>query len=351
MSIAALLAKAGIKNDEVKEIRDFLSTGIPELDFELSGSYVEGGIPMGAITLIEGPSAAGKTAIATAIMANCQKRGGIAVFQDHEKAFALRLAKKACDLSDNPEHWVYKRPHTYEESWDQVKETLYVLRGVTVDKDGRLKLSTPAVPYDIPIVVVFDSLASMTPQSKFAKDSGDQTMKDKLALAAATSATMDVMATIAEVTNTAFVFLNQVREAPGVMYGDATTTPGGKAPEFYASCRIRLAKKIIWDEKTKQKVGTTVNMEVIKNKIRRPFGKAEVSFYYQADGTGKFDTLGSTVERAVKAGVIEQSGSWSSWDGKKFQSRAELKKYITENGQYATLVKMLDDAVSELERK
>lgn len=343
MSVAAALAAKGITNADTDEKYTFLSTGLPNLDHRISGRYIGGGIPQGRITELAGPESAGKTAIATNVMKSAQEAGGIAIFMDHEKSFRINFAKEVFGMTDDPEHWIYHQPRTYEESWDKVKEILYILRGVEVLKSGKLKLNEPLVPFELPIVVVFDSLASMTPQEKFNKESEDATMRDRLALAAATSATFDVMATIAEMTNTTMLFLNQLREQPGVTHGDNTTTPGGKAPAFYSSVRMKLARTILYDTTTKTKYGQEIRCEVYKNKVWRPFGKTSWNFLYD-DGTnsgrGKFDILNSVIDELIAIGKIDRSGAWITWDGKKWNSRKQLEAHIVENDQYPLLLSL-----------
>lgn len=339
MGIAALLASKGIANAEEPPVSGFLSTGYLPLDQRIAGKYIGGGIPQGRITEISGFESSGKTAIASNVMAAAQKAGGVAIFQDHEKSFRIAHAIELSGMTDAPDHWIYNRPLTYEESWDQVKEILYVLRGVEVLKSGKLKMGTPALPFDVPVVVVFDSLASMTPQEKFAKDSEDATMRDRLALAAATSATFDVMASIAELTNTTMLFLNQLREQPGVTHGDNTTTPGGKAPAFYATVRIKLARSILWDDKTKTKYGQEIRAEVYKNKVWRPFGKTSWNYLFDdGHGRGKFDVLNGMIDELIDLGSIERNGAWVTWDGKKWNSRKELTAHIEGNGQVPKLI-------------
>lgn len=336
--LAAALAKHKIVNDTTQEVTQFLSTGYLPLDYRISGKYIGGGIPVGRITEISGPPSAGKTAISTNIMIAAQQQGGVAIFMDHEKSFDIGLAT-SLGLNDDPDSWVYKRPLTYEESWDQVKEILGIIRGITFDKEGRPVQGVPLLDYSIPVVVVFDSLASMTPQEKFAKASENQGMRDKLALAAATSATFDVISSVAEMTNTAFVFLNQIREKPGVTHGDNTTTPGGKAPEFYASVRLRLARSTIYDEKLKMITGQKITCNVIKNKIWRPFGKANWDFMFQPDGTGKFEVVDGMIEELITLGKIERAGAWLTYNGAKMYKK-ELVAQVEEGGkeEYEKLV-------------
>lgn len=346
MGLAAKLAAKGIKNDKAQEVKGFLSTGNPVLDQRISGRYIGGGIPQGRITEIAGPSSAGKTAMASNIMAEAQKAGGVAIFMDHEKTFEISYACDTFGMTDDEDHWIYKRPMTYEESWDHVREILYLIRGIEAKKnkagDFKIVFGEPLVPYETPVVVVFDSLASMTPQEKFGKASEDQGMRDKLALAALTSVTFDVMASIAEQTNTTFVFLNQIRTKPGVMYGDDTTTPGGNAPEFYCSSRLRLGKSVLYDKEAKVKYGTKITCEVVKNKVYRPFGKTDWEFHFGSDGIGRVMVEACVMEEGITLGLIEQAGAWFTFDGERFQGKGNLAKHFVDNPEaYASLLSKL----------
>jgi recombination protein RecA len=336
--IAAALAKEGFTNAPKQEVKGHLSTGNPVLDQRLSGKYVGGGIPQGRVGEIAGPSSAGKTAIASNVLANTQKQGGVGIFMDHEKSFDASFAKASFGLSDDPDQWIYDMPMTYEESWDRVKGILYVIRGVQVNKEGKITLGTPLLPFDKPCSVIFDSLASMTPQQKFIKASEDQGMNDHLALAKLTSQTFDVMASIAELTNTAFVFLNQIRTKPGVMYGDPTTTPGGNAPEYYCSWRLRLGKSMLKDGK--EKIGQRIGCETVKNKTYRPFQKCEWDFMFGQDGYGRWDVIGAVIDELKDLGIIPTAGAYLVWDGKKIY-RDKLIEQIEESGEYPRLLSML----------
>lgn len=348
MGLASKLAEAGIKNAEHQAVTQFISTGYPPLDNAISASYVNGGIPAGRIVEIFGPPSAGKTAIATNVMVNAQEMGGFAVFQDHENSFDLELAK-TFGLNDDPDYWVYNKPDTFEHSVDQVQRIMEIARGMIFKDEKFVPNGAPLFPMDVPVVAVFDSLASMVPQSVLvdakgkARDASSRNMNDTTALARATSAHFPRLALIAERMNVTLIFLNQARTKIGVMYGDPTTTPGGNAPEYYASVRIKLGRSMLVEESTKEKLGQRIGAEVIKNKIAAPFKRAEWDFLFMKDGTGRFDVIGGCIEELVKLGKIERSGAWTTWDGKKWNSKAKLIAHIEENGQVEQLMALFSD--------
>jgi recombination protein RecA len=332
LDIDNLINDAIGENDPQQGVPGWLDTGYPPLNKAISSMW-DGGLPMGRMIEIFGPPSCGKTAVATKAMASAQAMGGVAAFMDHETSFDIGLAK---DLGLDPtSRWVYKQPTTFEQSIDMVKILAKRLRNVD-DKLRPLKGKAP-LPMDKPIVVVFDSLASMVPDSKMydskgkMKEAGDNTMHDKLALAAATSSHFPLLVQIANKCNICLIFLNQVRTKPGIVYGDATTTPGGNAPEFNASVRIGLTREMIKD-KDKNIIGQTVKAFVRKNKVSAPFRKAQWNFMFREDGSGYFDVDGSLVELLADSGILERDGNGYIWtDGKKYMKPALKEKIEKEN--------------------
>lgn len=320
------------KNDTQQGVSHWLDTGYPPLNKAISGRY-DGGLPCGRVVEIFGPASCGKTALATEAMASAQRAGGLAVFMDHENSFDLGLA---VGLGLNPEErWVYKQPTTFEEAIDNTKRLAMTLRNV--DANLRPMKGKAPLPMDKPIVVVFDSLASMVPQSKMYDNKGnlkgaeDNSMHDNTALARATSAHFPLLAQIAYKCNVCLIFLNQVRMKPGVAYGDPTTTPGGNAPEYYASVRIGLSREMIKD-KDKNVIGQVVNATLRKNKVSAPFKRASWNFMFREDGTGFFDVDGSLVELLADTGVLKRDGNGYIWtDGKKYMKPALKEKIEAEN--------------------
>ena len=252
------------------------------------------------------------------------------MFMDHERSFDVNLARKL-GLSDEPGQWVYKTPSTFEESIDLAREIGDVVR------------TNKLIATDAPIVVVFDSLAAMVPKSKWDKKSADFNMNDNTALARATSASFPAVAQFAEKYGILVLFLNQARTKIGVMYGDPTTTPGGNAPEFYASIRIKLGASALTkgEGKEKRRLGQRIGAETIKNKCYRPFIKTEWDFLITEDGRGKFDAIGSTIDYLTSKGLLETSGAWIKWtDGKKYV-RSQLVEHIEEGGLKDELFSLL----------
>lgn len=316
-------------NSELEGVDLWLDTGFKPLNNALSGSYHKG-FPCGRIIELFGDESCGKTAIATSAMIAAQKAGGIAFFNDHERSFMPSLAERA-GLDLTPGQYVYQTPRTFEQS---VTNTFKFIASVREKK---------AIPKEAPIVVVFDSLASMVPKSKLAKEIDEQGMNDSLALAKACSAVFPVMQLHAAEFNVCILVLNQQREKPGVMFGDATTTPGGKAPKFYASIRVQLGRAMIKDAKDKSIVlGQEIKAKVVKNKVSRPFQRAEWRFMFRDDGTGYLDAIGSTVDFCVEEGLIEKSGNYLVWGGKKYYRKA-LVEHITENDLREELEALLVD--------
>ncbi len=323
LDIDALIADAIGGNDTQQEVTIWLDTGYPPLNKAISGDYAKG-LPCGRMIEIYGPPSSGKTAIATKAMAAAQKAGGIAVFMDHENSFDIGLAQ---DLGLDPTtRWVYKQPETFEEAIDMAVHLADAIR------------SKRAIPKEAPLVIVFDSLASMVPRSKMfdskgnRKSSSDYSMHDNMALAKATSATFPALSQMASKYNMCLIFLNQVRTKPGIAYGNPETTPGGAAPEFYASVRIALTREIIRSTDKKEVLGQTINAYIKKNKVGKPFHRAAWNFMFRADGTGFFDVSGSIVTMLKDKGVLIKDGNGVKWtDGVKYMLPALNAKIEKEN--------------------
>jgi protein RecA len=283
------------------------------------------------------------TAIATNVMTAAQRAGGIAAFMDHERSFDVGLGK-SFGLDDTPGKWVFKTPETFEQSVDYTKKLMKVVRDKAL------------IHPDAPIVIVFDSLAAMVPQSILTdskgneRDASQRNMNDNTALARATSAHFPALAMLAEKYNALLLFLNQARTKIGVMYGDPTTTPGGNAPEFYMSVRIKLGRKMLTsgsgsDKKT---VGQQIGAECVKNKVSRPFEKAAWNFMFKEDGSGFFDVIGSTVDHACDIGVLKQSGPRVEWIDGTNHFKGTLAEKIIEDGSQDELFGLLRDHEAKL---
>ncbi len=307
-------------NDAPATVNMWLDTGFPPLNMAISGMY-DGGLPVGRVVEMYGAESCGKTAIATVAMAAAQREGGIAMFMDHEHSFDMEHgASLGLDLDANK--FVYKTPDTFEESITMAIKVAEMVR------------SKGLIPEDAPMIAVFDSLASMVPKSKFDKSTDDYNMNDNTALARATSAVFPALAKFAEKNNMLFLFLNQMRQKIGIMFGDNTTTPGGDSPKFYASVRIQLNRKQIKEERPgegKVFIGQEINAHCVKNKVSRPFGKASWRFMFRDDGSGFFDVAMSMIEYLDKLGRLEKSGNYIMWEGKKLYPK-QLAKKLNEEG-------------------
>lgn len=320
----------GIVDDEVatNEVLYWVDTGFPPLNKAISGDYNKG-FPSTRLIEMFGPESSGKTAIATMAMIATQKMGGVAWFNDHERSFMSPLAVGlGLDMKKN---FIMQTPDTFEQS---VTRTI---KGAQAIRDNEV------IPPEAPITVVFDSLASMIPKSKLAKDVDEQGMNDSLALAKATSSVFPTLAQFTEKLNMCILILNQEREKPGVVYGDPTTTPGGKAPKFYASVRIQIGRKRIIekDGKEKRMIGQEITAKCIKNKVNRPFDQASWRFMFREDGSGFFDVTSSLIDHLVDIGVIKSSGARVTWtDGKSYYRKALADK-ITAEGLEAELKELL----------
>lgn len=313
MDLAAAVDEVFGGEPESKGVNFWLDTGYPPLNKAISGDYF-GGLPSGRIIEIFSPESCGKTAIANQVMASAQQAGGVALFMDHERSFMKDIAEfNGLDVSRSKFSLQY--PDTFEES---VTKAIRFAKFVRENK---------VIEPTAPIVIVFDSLASMVPQSKLAKEVDEQGMNDSLALAKACSAVFPTLSLYAEKYEICVILLNQTREKPGVVYGDPTTTPGGKAPKFYASVRIQLGRSMI--KKDGEIQGQDVSCNVIKNKVSRPFQKCQWQFMFNEDGTGAFDTVGGTLDELCKLKILKKDGAYIEWDGKKYY-RGPLVKIIRE---------------------
>lgn len=324
--LARKLRKSIGDNSEEQMVTKWISTGYAPLNKIISGKS-DGGIPFGRLVEIYGPSSSGKTAIATQMMVNAQKMGGIAVFLDVERSFSIDMAKNF-GLDDTYPRLIYKRPATWEEGNDLIGEISMLVRE---SKD---------IPDDAPILFVFDSIAAAVPQSSVDKDFKSLNMNDTTALARVASTTLKSVAKVAGDYNSTVVYLNQIRLKPGVVYGDPTYTPGGKAMEFFASVRLALGRKINKDS-SKEFVGQEISIETKKNKLTRPFQTTSLTMQFDENGIGYFDTEASIVDALIEEKKLEVNGAWIDWDGKKYQKK-QLIKLIKDENLMDKFVSLLD---------
>lgn len=323
---AALESIAG-KNDSIQNVKLWLNTGFPPLNKAISGRY-DGGLPVGRIIEMFGPESSGKTAIATSAMIQAQQMGGVAIFRDHERSFDVSLANKAGLLTEPGDPWIFKSGGTFEHS---ISDTIDIATKIREEK---------LIDANAPIIVVYDSLASMNPKSKMSKGVDEQSMHDKLALASATSTVFPVLVDYAQDLNMCILFLNQIRMKPGVMFGDPTTTPGGEAPKFYASVRISLSRSMVKEKTSNEMIGQEITAKCIKNKVSAPFRKATWRFVFQPDGTGKFDVIGSLIDHLLELKLMDMTGTRINWEGKTY-FRNQLAAKIEDENKLDDLMALL----------
>lgn len=327
-------------NDDESTVTQFLDTGYAPFNHALSSRW-DGGMPVGRIVELSGPPSSGKTALITRVMSAAQKMGGIGGFNDHERSFSLTLAPKL-GLDTTPGRFIFKKPRTFEES---------LTICVRVAEHVRTK---KLIAPEAPIAWGFDSLAGMVPMSALfdlktgkEKTPEQRSMNDNTALARATSAHFPAFAQCCEELNICAVFLNQIRTKIGVLYGDPRTTPGGDAPKFWASTRIMLgaAKKITKGSgENAEVIGSEINAGVIKNKVARPYLKANWRFMFQEDGTGKFDVERSLIEFLEGEKLLKTGRpGYVEWDGKQVHKEA-LARQIEADNRIADLHALLPKA-------
>ena len=318
-----------------KEEEIFLDMGYAPLNKILSGSYA-GGFLYGRVSEIFGPPASGKTALATLAMTQAQRAGGMAVFVDWECAFSVQFAEQLGLNSAFP--YFHKiTPETFEEGIDKAFEFVEQIR------------EQKPIPDTAPIVMVFDSIAAAVPKSVMYdakgnfKASSERTMNDKLALANATSQHLPRVAQMARRFNAVVIFLNQLREKPGVVYGDPTYTPGGKTPGFVATTRLQVSSKKIMEVSAGSKdfKGRLIEFKTVKSKSTRPFQTIDMRLTYGDDGMAHLDYTLGLIEHLVDLGKIPKEGKMVAWEDKKYYAAALAAK-LDKEGKYSELLKLLD---------
>ena len=273
---------------------------IPTGGLSLDMALGIGGVPRGRIIEVFGPESSGKTTLALHVVAEAQKMGGEAAFIDAEHALDPVYAKK---LGVDIDNLIVSQPDTGEQALE-ITESL--IRSGALD------------------VIVVDSVAALVPKAEIDGDMGDSHMGLQARLM---SQALRKLAGAINKTKTVLIFINQLREKIGVMFGNPETTTGGRALKFYASVRldIRKIENIKQDGEVK---GNRVRVKVIKNKVAPPFREAEFDIVY-GEGISK---AGNILDMAVNMDIIEKSGSWFSYDGNRIgQGRENVKKYLKEN--------------------
>ncbi|MEE0921801.1 MAG: recombinase RecA [Paludibacteraceae bacterium] len=277
---------------------------IPSGSVGLNIALGVGGYPRGRIVEIYGPESSGKTTLAIHAMAEVQKQGGIAAIIDAEHAFDRFYAEK---LGVNTNDLLIAQPDCGEQALDIADE---LIRSAAVD------------------LVVIDSVAALTPKAEIEGDMGDN--KVGLHARLMSQALRKLTATINK-TNTTCIFINQLREKIGVMFGNPETTTGGNALKFYASVRLDIRKSTAIKDGD-EILGNQVRVKVIKNKVAPPFKKAEFDLMFN-EGISR---VGELIDMGVELGILTKSGSWFSYDGKKLaQGRDAAKNVLRDNPDLA----------------
>ena len=286
-------------DDKVEDVA-VIPTGSVTLNMALG----VGGYPKGRVIEIYGPESSGKTTLAIHAMAEVQRQGGIAAIIDAEHAFDRFYAEK---LGVDTDNLLIAQPDSGEQALDIADE---LIRSAAVD------------------LVVIDSVAALTPKAEIEGDMGDN--KVGLQARLMSQALRKLTATISK-TQTTCIFINQLREKIGVMFGNPETTTGGNALKFYASVRLDI-RRVSQIKNGDDVIGNQVRVKVVKNKVAPPFKKAEFDLMFN-EGISR---VGELVDLGVEKGILQKSGSWFSYNGQKLaQGRDAVKNVLRDNPDLA----------------
>ena len=287
------------KNPKAIEV-ETVPTGSLGLDIALG----VGGLPRGRVIEIYGPESSGKTTLTLHVIAEAQKRGGVCAFVDAEHALDTVYARK---LGVNLDDLLVSQPDTGEQALE-ITDTL--VRSGAVD------------------VLVIDSVAALTPRAEIEGEMGDS--QPGLQARLMSQALRKLTASISR-SNTMVIFINQIRMKIGVMYGSPETTTGGNALKFYASVRLDI-RRIGSIKDHDEVIGNQTRVKVVKNKVAPPFKQVEFDIMY-GEGVSK---IGELIDLGVKAGVVEKSGAWFSYDSQRLgQGRENAKAFLRANPEIA----------------
>ena len=288
-------------DNQFSQMENVISTGCLSLDVALG----VGGVPKGRIIEIYGPEASGKTTLALHIVAEAQKTGSYAAFIDAEHAIDPEYSKK---LGVNTEDLLISQPDNGEQALE-ICETL--VRSSALD------------------VIIIDSVAALVPRAELEGDMGDSHMGLQARLMS--QALRKLTGTVSR-SNTTVLFVNQIREKIGVMFGNPETTPGGRALKFYSSIRMEI-RRITTLKDGGESVGNRVRVKVVKNKVAPPFKQTEFDLMY---GQG-ISFEGDILDLAVSGNIVEKTGAWFSYGDMKIgQGRENSKQYLKDNQDILT---------------
>jgi recombination protein RecA len=289
-----------LMNERSQEPMEVISTGSIGLDIALG----VGGLPRGRVVEIYGPESSGKTTLATHIIAEAQKKGGMCAIIDAEHAFDSSYAQK---LGVDIDNLLISQPD-YGEQGLEIADRL-ILSGA-VD------------------VVVIDSVAALVPKGELEGEMGDSKMGLQARLMS--QALRKLTATISK-TNTICIFINQLREKIGIMFGNPETTTGGNALKFYSSVRLDI-RRMAQIKDGEEAVGNRVKVKVVKNKVAPPFRVAEFDIVF-GEGISK---VGEIIDMGVELGIVQKSGSWFSYNSDRLgQGRDTVKQLLHDNPELA----------------
>jgi len=289
---------------------DCIPTGALALDIALG----VGGVPRGRVIEIYGPESSGKTTLAQHIVAEAQKKGGIAAFIDAEHALDPEYAK---NLGVNVDELLISQPDTGEQALEIAEE---LVRSGAID------------------VIVIDSVAALVPKAEIEKAMDEQQMGLQARLM---SKALRKLTGIVGKTNTTVIFINQLRQKIGVMYGNPETTTGGNALKYYASVRLDIRRFDSVKNKDGEDIGNRVRVKVVKNKVAPPFRVAEFDIVY---GKG-ICALGNILDVAVNMDIVKKAGAWFSYNDEKLgQGRDKSKEFLSEHPE---ILKEIEEKVRE----